>query len=754
MMKGDFKQPAQLGFNVSPRFSQLIGRHLISNPTVAVLELVKNSYDADAENITVTFEKIKTENGKIIIEDDGDGMTLDDIINKWMVIGTDNKLHQTLSHKGRRKLGEKGIGRFSVERLSKKTTIITKNLNNDQLITIEIDWDKYETEESFFNEITHPVKYEAASPQAKGTIIILENLRDTWTEETIANLRKELFLLIPLDIGKLSSKFKSEAKVVLKCDEFPNKSGQIEEKLLQYYHAKLFGEIYEDGSGKLELELRLNKKNSLKEVGVKYERKLPREELNYSCGPVVFEAYAFLRDGRLYRGLEINKDNITKLLDEYSGIKIYRDDFRVKPYGDPNNDWLNLNGRRIQDPEYRLSTSQVIGGVKISRDDNPGLQDVLSRENLYDTQEFKDLSTFINSVFDYYNYASFVENRDRKKEIRDTRVELYTKITAVSNELKEKINKGLKNLEDQKSIITPKISNESNYPNNNTNSERNIQQFFDKVTSDFNAINILADTLKNDARKATAKIKESDNFRNREIQIYRNIASLGISAAQFGHETAKLILNSVLTVRSIKRFEEVQKISNKNLQDEFVFLEGYLVSANQKADFFRGYLMREKQENKDEIDIVDIFKDVVTSFQKSFEEIKVSVAIDDKTNGKCKIMGYYGDIESIVTNIMTNAYKALTQGGSSEKLFNISFSCNDENLIITTINSGRPIEPEDRMHIFNPLFSTHKHGTGLGLSIIEDTLKLYAGSIQLLDDYPETKFEILIPLLSEVVADE
>lgn len=747
-------QPTQLGFNVSPRFSQLIGRHLISNPTVAVLELVKNSYDADANNIIVTFENIKSGTGKIIIEDDGDGMTLDDIINKWMVLGTDNKLHQTFSDKGRRKLGEKGIGRFSVERLSKKTTITT-NTQNDQLITIEIDWDKYETKNSYFNEIKHPVKYESAPPNKKGTKIILDDLRDEWTEETIANLRKELFLLVPLDIGKLSSKFKSDANVVLICDEFPNKSGQIEDKLLQYYHAKLSGEIFKDGSGKLELELRLNKKNSLNEVGVKYERNLPQEELNYSCGPVVFEAYAFLRDGRLYRGLEINKDNITKLLDEYSGVKIYRDDFRVKPYGDPNNDWLNLNGRRIQDPEYRLSTSQVIGGVKISRDDNPGLQDVLSRENLYDTQEFKDLSSFINSAFDYYNYASFVENRNRKKEPRDTRVELYKKITAVSNELQKKINKGLKNLEEQKTIISPETyNNVIKNTESKVHSEIQIKQLFDEVTSDFNAINILADRLKNDAQQATVKIKESDTFRNREIQIYRNIASLGISAAQFGHETAKLILNSVLTVRSINRFEEIKAISNNNLIDEFNCLESYLVSANQKADFFRGYLMREKQENENEIDIIKIFKEVIQSFQKSFDEIQVSVEIDDKTIKQCKVKGYYGDIESIVTNIMTNAYKALTQGGSDKKFLKISFVNKNENLIVTTLNSGRPIQSEDRINIFNPLFSTHKHGTGLGLSIIEDTLKLYSGSIRLLDDYPETKFEIIIPLSREVKDDE
>lgn len=752
------EQPNELEFNLSSRFSQLIGRQLISNPTVAVLELVKNCYDADAENISVSFDYIKTSHGKITISDDGDGMTINDLKTKWMVIGTDNKMHDPYTNKKRRKLGEKGIGRFSVERLACKTTIRTTTFGSSQLVELVIDWNKYGDSKEYFNKIKHPLKYEIVDKDTTGTTIILEGLRDEWTAEMIANLRKELFLLIPLDIGSLSSKFNSEVNVSLICSDFPNKSGELQENLLKYYHAKLFGVINEDGSADLELNLRMNKKNSKQEVGVSYKRKLNKEEINYSCGPLTFEAYAFLRDGRLYRGLDFNKDDITKLLDEYCGIKIYRDDFRVKPYGDPDNDWLNLNLRRVQSPEYRLATNQVIGGVKIGRDTNPGLQDVLSRENLYETLEFKDLISFINEVFDFYTHASFVENRNKKQDVRDTREELYTNIIEGSSKiiegsavLQDQIIKGLERLENKQNIS--EIDNQNNEATDNESSQQlenvNLNNLLEEVKTEYKKMNELATQLKNEAETVSEKIKETENFKIRETQIYRNIASLGISAAQFGHETEKLILNSVLALRSINRFDEIKSITNALLLDEFSHLERYLTSANQKADFFRGYLMREKQEDKRIIDVVEIFREIANSFEKSFSGLNASIEITDNTQKYSRLLGYYGDIESIATNIFTNAYKALSQGGTDQKFLNISFKMEDLDLVIITTNSGKPIDPLDRQHIFQPLFSTHKHGTGLGLTIIEDTLKTYGGSINLLDEYPLSIFELHIPINSE-----
>lgn len=147
----------EVGFVFSSRFSQLIGRQLISNPVVAVSELVKNAYDADADNISVEFHELLTENPCLRIIDDGDGMTFNDVKTKWMMVGTDNKVHTPITPKGRRKLGEKGIGRFSVERLAKKVQIISTRRGEDFAISFSIDWDEYERFNGEFAELTHAV---------------------------------------------------------------------------------------------------------------------------------------------------------------------------------------------------------------------------------------------------------------------------------------------------------------------------------------------------------------------------------------------------------------------------------------------------------------------------------------------------------------------------------------------------------------------------------------------------------------------
>lgn len=196
----------EVGFRFSSRFSQLIGRNLISNPIVAVSELVKNSYDADADNISVEFSNLLSGVPTLKITDDGDGMTFDDIATKWMMVGTDNKVHNPLTPKGRRKLGEKGIGRFSVERLARKLQIISSKSDDDFAISLSIDWDQYENYEGEFSALTHRVVKLPCDICHKGTTLILSELRDEWTETRLLDLQKEIELLRPLDINRLSFK--------------------------------------------------------------------------------------------------------------------------------------------------------------------------------------------------------------------------------------------------------------------------------------------------------------------------------------------------------------------------------------------------------------------------------------------------------------------------------------------------------------------------------------------------------------------
>lgn len=290
----------EVGFRFSSRFSQLIGRNLISNPIVAVSELVKNSYDADADNISVEFSNLLSGVPTLKITDDGDGMTFDDIATKWMMVGTDNKVHNPLTPKGRRKLGEKGIGRFSVERLARKLQIISSKPDDDFAISLSIDWDQYENYEGEFSALTHRVVKLPCDICHKGTTLILSDLRDEWTETRLLDLQKEIELLRPLDINRLSFKKYSfpgnNVKIALSAPGILKKKTFINSNFIDYAQAHLYGEIKEDGSAVVKVFIKSNISASKSDIKAEYT--YSPSDIDTCCGPISYEVFVFLKDKR------------------------------------------------------------------------------------------------------------------------------------------------------------------------------------------------------------------------------------------------------------------------------------------------------------------------------------------------------------------------------------------------------------------------------------------------------------------------
>lgn len=273
----------EVSFKFNSRFSQLIGRNLISNPIVAVSELVKNAYDADANNINVEFKNILSDTSILTITDDGEGMSFNDIATKWMMVGTDNKVHTPFTTKGRRKLGEKGIGRFSVERLAKKMILTSTKKGDDFSISFLIDWDTYETYNGEFSELKHKVIKNPCDVNLQGTTIVLEELRDFWGKDELLDLQKELEMLRPLDINKVSyKKYKfsgNEVKIKLSATEVLKNKKLIDSNFITYAQAHLYGEIREDMTSIIKVFIKSNISASKTDI---------REEYSYSKDSKLF----------------------------------------------------------------------------------------------------------------------------------------------------------------------------------------------------------------------------------------------------------------------------------------------------------------------------------------------------------------------------------------------------------------------------------------------------------------------------------
>ncbi len=728
------EQIGSVNFRFSSRFGSLIGRNLISNPVVAVSELVKNAYDADADNIFVSFSNLKVGVSELVIEDDGEGMSYEDISTKWMVVGTDNKVTSPLTAKGRRKLGEKGIGRFSVERLSHKLQITTSKKNDDFALYFEIDWDKEEEKSEEFGRVQHKIYKIPADKNKCGTKIVMTELRDVWGKDNLLDIRKELNLIRPININDVSFNkynFKGDfVNIELSAPDYLKKGSKIDSKLMSYHQAHLYGQILEDGSAKIRVQIKSN--ISINGKFIDEEKEYKQGELNTCCGPLCFEGFVFLKDKRLYRSLDVDKAVFSDYLDTFCGVKIYRDGFRILPFGDKDNDWLELNASRSRSPEHRLGTNNTIGIVYITRDDNAGLQDVLSRENMYLTEEYVALKAFVNKVFDLYTSLQLSARKEKeRKKVQEGKKAL--------GDVKKSVNEFSKQITELKETFEQA---ESQPESGGVDVVVNVQ---DKIST---MIKSAESSLKN-LETAYSYYKLLDDFKTRELQIYRNIATLGISAAMFGHEALNQTVHARGICKNIKNDYKELLTKLSGLQEEFVLLEKKIVLIDEKADFFRSYLQKEKQDRARFVNLFESLSSILAQHRNAFTDIKVIPEVSFEGEKEQYVTwGYEGDFDTIFANLITNAYKALKKERGN-KYLSFNFSINDSAIHIVACNNGKVIEIEDREKIFQPLFSTYSDGTGLGLTIVQDTVLDYKGSIKLMDDYPETKFMIIIPIKSE-----
>lgn len=390
----DFKQYKEkeidpLRFDVSGNLIRKFGRESISNKNVAILELIKNAYDAHAEKVELDFQDINTKDAKVLVSDNGDGMDYSDLKNKWMRIATPYK-SKSHNNKGRLFIGEKGIGRLSAESLGKATTLYSLPRGRDTGYKVIFDWEKYQKENILVNDVDNPSFEFKKKKNEHGLRLEIKDLNHDWNSE---DSQKELLVDVSLvnPINKQVPKFKTSTKFSSPLAVVP----KIRKEFLNKAVYKLKTRLVGGSSIRYEFTPTKGRK---KEDYAKLERKL-------KCGDAVFEMYFFYKlpkylkkaTGKTMSRAEAKE--ITEVLENYSGIKLYRDNFRVKPYGDLKSDWLGLDIAAHNNSMYPRNNA-IIGMVHISKSKNPRIVDTTTREGVVLSDEFQDLISFIQtSIF-------------------------------------------------------------------------------------------------------------------------------------------------------------------------------------------------------------------------------------------------------------------------------------------------------------------------------------------------------------------
>ena len=441
----------------------LLGEELIKSPVMAIYELIKNGYDADATFVKVEFENIEDiENAKIVIEDSGTGITDYVLENVWFEPGTDfrkpvdsdgvRQIKRSPVHT-RIPMGEKGVGRFAVHKLGNKITLISRPsqviLDDEGKFTeirlldyeleVDIDWRKF-SQSKYLDDVsidwrknTNPNTFRFK--KSPGTLIEISSLKETWTRGMARQLKRNtLSMLSPKND---LSKFRIELNFnngwlwdMPDTDEILERAPYKLNVLVDKSYNMTFEYRFELKNNS-ELGSRIiNEKSEAQIDKAKFERNIKGElrpfyqthlqergfedttitkmlesfdsgvnELPY--GNLMFELYSFDLDSTSLRDYISSPRLVKDMLKDHAGIKVFKGDLRVYDYGDPGNDWLGLDIRRVNNKTW-FSNNQNIGYIYLDDATSAVLIEKTNREGFIENEafeHFKFLLIFILSEF-------------------------------------------------------------------------------------------------------------------------------------------------------------------------------------------------------------------------------------------------------------------------------------------------------------------------------------------------------------------
>ncbi|MGL0950941.1 sensor histidine kinase [Vibrio vulnificus] len=727
------------------RLIRTIGDKLISGPEAAIIELVKNSYDADSPSVEIVISPpTLTNNGKITINDFGHGMTYNNILNDWLEPATDIKSKDTKSKSGKRTvLGAKGVGRFASASLGRNISLISVAKIDDiyQTSSLVLDWSIFESNK-YLDDIDIDIKKsDSQTPKRTGVFIEITNLSTIWDEKKVRKLVRELRRLstpqneteTPFDIyldlkhfqrtnpepynfngQQLLFETNRIAEVIENTDK--NSEHETSKTLITPYKISKESDYYLKGSfdskGNFSGTFTIVRGDNIPQLLKLTAPLIDIGEL--SCGEVNVEL-------RLY---DLEKESVEKLFDrmglnfadfglrnaramiaENTGVGIYRTGFRIRPYGEPDNDWLRLENRRVQNPSKRIGHGQISGTISVSSEAESNLIERSSREGLETNSAYDRLVLLITNLlvkieqkrFDFRAKAGI--SRQPAKRIDKAR-----ELSSL-----ESLTKAVGNLseEDQKPLLL-KIEKES---------------------------------------KALTKALD-------EIEAYQRLlesrAALGMVVAQVIHDgrtyldpissSAKSIIkNAPLVLEDSKKGELIRQYYptyGKAILDGSKGLASLFKSLDPISGRRRGHPV--------EFSAMDNINNTLNLLDELLIDHAINVQVD--VDEKLKLYGFSGDLQSALMNILHNAIHWLTTTENDNRTIKIHSKVTDSIAKICVSNNGPIIDDEDREAIFEAGFSLKSDGHGLGLSIAKEACKNSNGDLNLDLDSIDTCFIISYPI--------
>lgn len=729
------------------RLLTMLGEQLIKNEQIALAELIKNSYDADADWVKVRFvdftydekkaEISKNPNSKIIIEDNGCGMNMKVIEDSWMNPATPNKMAQnneevkTSPKKHRIIQGEKGIGRFAILKLGRNIKITTRpegenkefvidyNLSryDDDFLTKKVEGkdgkDKVIEEKIYIDDISIPVTEQLPIYMIKrkvvvnnfvfendndhGTIIEISDLKGEWSfdkikivnaesqklesifEKIFSNKKNEnqfeigfecngeRLLYSDATINELSSLLENSAVLKITNGLYSEKNRKFTYNINGVPYALSLDDV--QISGLTFFKERFAEKNLFEEIEIR----------DSTCGDFKFNFFVF--DFVADRESPYYLDKKEKETIKDHRIYLYRDHIRVAPYGDPDNDWLEIDKKRgVGRAGDYLSNDQVVGFVDISKQGNPKLKDKTNREGLIEEgNATRDFIVLLHSFLLFIRQHPYKQYQERVKQQKEQQIDKLKVVDNHFTQLKETLGDNTKAL-----------------------------------------------AIYNDLYKSYQIEKK---FYQNRLDNTEDLAAVGLSVETASHDMSMMLSKGVDAIDNLIKDIDGGVLTDEQIENELLSIRGmFSFVKDQMRDI--QLMFRSSKQRRRPIRFEDLLEKVEKIYRRTLNRELIDYSVN-RIGSPIIVKCTDAVILQLLINLFDNAVYWLSMPRISDKKITITLDGEKQQVIFS--DNGPGVRDDDKPFIFEAFYSGKEDGRGLGLYIARQLLNRMGYSIYLAD---------------------
>jgi len=683
----------------SPDILRLLGEDLNPSPDQGILELIKNAYDADATKCIVELRGAHIPGGSLHVSDDGDGLTLHEIREGWLVVGNSLKTQQRTSRGGRLLAGSKGLGRLAALRLGDKVTLVSRPREEPQAeYRVEVDWSLFECAK-VVEDVELEISRSTRSPSdTHGTEVLIQELPMQWRKTDVQRLARAILLLT--DPFEPSPGFRA----ILRSKEFDEIASRATEGYFRESDFHLVAHLDEEGHARAQV---LDGSGALLYEAEHDGIADDKERECYRAPAARFELWEFRLSGGGFSTKSVTLRDVKGWLKELGGVRLYHRKMRVLPYGEPQNDWLDMNLRRARNPELRPSTNNSLGCVWLE-DPQGVLQLKTDRLAFVESDAFDEVRQFTGDVLDWMA-SERLRERERLRKTEHERVQRGKRVA------EGKMQEALKQVA----------------PESRGAVDEALQQVRDAHEEEIKA---LRDTA----------------------QLYYTLGTVGTTAAAFAHQTKHPLAAIVADANALDEWLGDPNTLALYRTDSSNAVKRIRIEADAIYTFANVTLkLLEHEKRRSKRQEVNHLVKEAADLLSPFIELRNAVVELELSDEEPHIWCSRAAFESIITNLISNSLQTFAKCDlerpdqePEERRVLVRTQSRDEVVSVAVMDNGSGIRDISIEDVWLPGKTTTVRGTGLGLAIVRDVVQDLNGTVKATaqGDLGGAMFEITLPL--------